>query len=471
VYDGRTGAPLRTLDGRSTVTWAAAGRVTTGAGDGRVIVWDPDTGVRLDEFAAEGQLVEKAAWSPVGARLAAAVNGTVWVWDPALRAERSFPGDPPLPPGHVAWSPDDSRLVGRVGDRVRLWDAETGAETRSRAVPPDTTADWVDRDLLAVHTGGAGTETRRAFLWDLGGDRVAAAFDATGRKVEWSSESADRTRVAVLFRDPAARPELWDLRANAKRALPAPPFPATRIHLSPRGRSVAVSGNHPRVVVYDSAADRWTVTVDRTATGENVSNLGWSPDDRFLFVNTMNRRGVLCVPADGRPVADLNGLVGPPVWPAAADRFLGTKGSTVRLWHLSDDGIGPERAVQPNDNAHQLSAYWLPDGHRAAASYWIGQQDGWRTVVWDAARGTELFTLSGITRSTTARDWSPDGSRVVTRRKNGLRLWDGRTGWELLDVPLDREQDPTWRWSSDGRQILLEEKGGLRVLDGRPVPR
>ena len=78
-----------------------------------------------------------------------------------------------------------------------------------------------------------------------------------------------------------------------------------------------------------------------------------------------------------------------------------------------------------------------------------------RTVVWDAASGSELFGLP-LSRHV---DFSPDGKTLLT---DGI-LWDSSTGVQHKAVPYPGKPTAA-RFSHDGRYAVLGTEEGLTLV-------
>ncbi len=144
VWDARSGAPLRALDGLGEVfgvafspdgSLIAAGSGSSGSGEpGHVSVWDAHTGRILWSQNAHAERALSVAFAPDGRSLASAGNdNTVRIWQPrtgALIRTLEAPGVQALLT--LAYSPDGKSLITGSSDGVtRLWDPAQGKITRS----------------------------------------------------------------------------------------------------------------------------------------------------------------------------------------------------------------------------------------------------------------------------------------------------------------------------------------------------
>jgi WD40 repeat protein len=129
----------------------ARGRLLTAGADGRVRIWDVDSGESLMRLEEHDGAAESAVWSPDGAWIATGdAGGTIRLWDAAT-------GDIRLRlPGHagfvlsLSFSPDGRRLISSDdrGD-VRVWaiDPDDLIELASERL----TRDLTDAECDAYH--------------------------------------------------------------------------------------------------------------------------------------------------------------------------------------------------------------------------------------------------------------------------------------------------------------------------------
>jgi WD40 repeat protein len=133
VYDATTGAPVFTTErGRmwvSGVAFSPDGReLVTGRQDGRIEVWEPETGRSLRSFKTDGSAFT-VLYMKDGKHIAITERNVVRVRDALTgREQMSFHGHTG-PVNCMAFSPDETRLVTAGSDGlVKLWETKTGQE-------------------------------------------------------------------------------------------------------------------------------------------------------------------------------------------------------------------------------------------------------------------------------------------------------------------------------------------------------
>jgi WD40 repeat protein len=252
LWDSTTDQGLRFCEcgatlGHCQLAFSPDGRwVASGGRDGKVFIFDVDTGRALQTCTGHTDKVLAVAFSPDGRQVASASSDrTVRVWDAATgRVLRVLKGHT-KEVRSVAFSPAGRQLASGSDDAtVRVWDSATGR-------------------LLRTLTGHSEAVT-------------AVAFDPAGRRL--ASASSDKT-VRV-----------WDAATGeARHVLRGHTDGITSVAFSPNGRSLASGSADHTVRIWDTAGGRELrillghsegVTGKRLVAG--VTGLAFSADGRRL---------------------------------------------------------------------------------------------------------------------------------------------------------------------------------------------
>ncbi len=267
----------------------AGDTLATGHRDGRVLLWELNTGAllqALDRRVSAPSLGEitALAFSPDGALLAAAKpgQGAVDLWRvptgefvQALEAGQGVVG--------IAFSPDGRVLAGSIGrgqrPRVLVWDTDTWATQATLEDAGPTVAFTQDSSTVVTHVGASlaasapSTDPESAIvLWDMQNGRrtipvdgfvVSVAYDAGRDRVAVNllpvmTEGADPTPRTLLL-EATSGTTLHTLTPPPDES--APPTGPDMLALSPDGSLLAVGYQPNRIDLWQATAGEHLLTL------------------------------------------------------------------------------------------------------------------------------------------------------------------------------------------------------------------
>ncbi|MHC1766698.1 MAG: protein kinase [Verrucomicrobiia bacterium] len=433
------------------------------------------------------------AYDPGGRRLAAASSdGRVTVWDRQSGREIFTVPDKPLPIERVWFTPDGQQLVTQGRLAVRRLDAATGHEVATFRFKSDqylavfadltgqnlATIDLQDRARLwsngrpTQELGGLRIAQRRVFFSPDGrlvctaGDQSSARLYQvdTGRelfaiegRIRYATFSQDGTRLLTAGGERSAT--IWDIaRGHKLLTLRGHLSLAETAAFSPDGRFVALASQSGTVTIWSSSPGRGVLPVACCAWGDS-----YSPDGRRLTVSggwddlkvwdAESGRGALVLKSRGHfAVAAAFSSDGRRIVSAGSEKV-------ARIW---DAASGNLVRVLRGHTRSLVSVAWSANGQ------WIATGDLAGTVrVWDPETGRAVHALRGHQGEVWSLDFDPKGRRLVTADLDGSpRVWDVESGALLLS--LDGGTRGSWpvRFSHDGRSIATASLDRLiRIWD------
>lgn len=394
-------------------------------------------------------------------------------------------------------SPDGTRAVNVGGAMIRLWDTQSGKpvevleETSNGASnQADTTAEFSsDSKLLAT------TQGESLSLWDAqSGNQLKGPLAHEGT-ISLIRFGPDGTRIAATV---GSAVHLWETRTGKQAG-------AALIHnaqvmalrFSRDGRLIATAAHDNSVRIWNAQSGT-PVTAALMQASENSDMLEFAADGKQLLVASAKAFSVWDVPGGKQLLAPLNQPAtissarfderGERVVTASSDRTariwnaktgaatfepivhpaevqwagFGNDGGTLvtllsdvtgRLWDVRPGAASPTRLK--NGNAVR-SAQFTKDGQQIMAVSQEPMGNAWAHV-WTAATGKlrENPTSYDFTGELPELpEFSPDGTRLVTRSEKGAQLWDVASG-RRLGGPLAHDTFVmSAHFSADGTRVV-----------------
>jgi WD40 repeat protein/tRNA A-37 threonylcarbamoyl transferase component Bud32 len=287
-----------TLRGHKDTIWSVAwspdgAQLASGSYDGKIILWDTQTGAQTSAFETLGrtpggvwaalqtsaQGVRSVAWSPNGAMLASGSDdGIVTIWDVRSGEQLGTLGEQERGVRSIAWSPDGSMFASGSDDGiVVVWDVQTGnpvsrMEEHTRGV---RSVVWSpDGAQLA-----SGSYDGRVIIWNARtGERVSSLEGHTRgvRSVAWSPDGA---RLVSARHDGALT--LWDAQsAQQLGSLEGHTESVHSVTWSPDGKQLVSGANDGTLIVWEVGAGQQVGTLQ--AHADAIRSVAWSPDGTRL---------------------------------------------------------------------------------------------------------------------------------------------------------------------------------------------
>ena len=509
LYEAATSRALALLPTEGpvhSVSFSLDGTLAAGLENGRVELWEVETGERLGTLRhGRGRIT--AVFSRGGSALASASGDhVIKVWDLATRGVIGVWEVPRDSDSYwdisVAFSPDGSRLVSGFQDgTVRLWDVSTQAEVATLEGHTDRVASVAfspDGRLLASAGGGT------VRLWDAAiRTEVATLRGHTGAVRSVSFSSPDGGTLASGSSDGTVR--LWDVAAQEEVAT-----------LEEHGDGIrSVTFSRDGATLVSSAADG-TVLLRDMETGNagglsghgSLSSMALSPDGILLAAgfedgtirlwDTATRTriaileghtfgvGSVSFSSDGALLASGSWDRTVKLWDVGTRTLAGTleghrggitsvsfsadggtlasaggwNDATVRLWDVATRE--PAVILEGHVNSVESVAFSPPDGALLASGG--GYED--KTVkLWEVATRELIGTLEGHGYEVYAVAFSPDGKILASGSADTkVRLWDVVTRTPIATLQ-DANTVRSVAFSPDGKSLVSGSSGAVQLWD------
>ena len=418
LWEVETGTKVAALRGHrhwvTSVVFSPDGMLlASGSRDQIIKLWDVTKSVEVGTYEVErkGYSQVSMSFSPDGAMLASGFqDGTVRLWDIATQttiAELE---------GHVdyinsvAVSPDGTTLASGSRDRtIKLWDVATKrniATFEGHANAIESVVFSPDGTMLASASG------REIVLWDVATQTNIATLGGHTGSVESVSFSFDGTTLASGSTDGTVR--LWDIKTRSIAILSGH-MTLNSMAFSSDGMTLAAASLY-EVVLWD-VATRTNATLEGHRSW--VNSVAFSPDGALLASGSTREVVLWDIATRTNATLEEIGVGAVSFSPNGAMLAAGSWG-TVKLWDVATR----TNIATFGSHANRIkSVVFSPDGTLLAT----GSLD--KTVkLWDIATGTNIATLEGHTREVESVAFSPDGTLLATgSRDRTIKLWDVAT--------------------------------------------
>jgi WD40 repeat protein/serine/threonine protein kinase len=363
------------------------------------------------------------------------------------------------------FSPTGKLLISGYSDGfIRVWDIDSGKLISTYCSGSQNAIAAFNRDATRIYSRSfsnqiSSEENRTIWIWDPfvgaiqtlqgeGGSSIAfspdgkliAAGSCTGQYIDARGTSY---QCAVRLWDAVSGEMLTVLRGHQGEI--------NSVSFSPDGARIASSASDGDVRIWDSATGACLLTlpgsqyVSYSLDGKWLAS-GTEDTVRVWRTGSTNTHLVLPLPGEDRYLSGLTFSPDSRLLTACRDREL-------KVWE-TETGAVEFRYEAPESYPHTLA--FSPDSRRLA----LGRGDG-VLVILDAQNGQLLETLTGHKGSVDAVAYSPDGQRLVSRSKDGIRIWDVKSGKDLLNLSQDTG---ALAFSPDGRSLAVEVNNRIQLL-------
>jgi WD40 repeat protein len=395
-----------------------------GARDGKVLIWNVNTGEIIARFEGHNDRVTAVAFSPDGDHLlTASTDGMARLWDIASgTVEQTYAHLDPVMT--IAFSPGGRSLVtGDSNGLVRLWDTASGAEQKQfRGHNGSVNALAYSPDSRYIVSGGMDRTVR---VWSIATTQETFRFTGHSDRVTTVAFNPNNRMVASGSSDNTIR--LWSLQTGAQIAqYSGHTDTVTHIVFAPGGLSLLSTS-------WDASMILWNIE-----TGQQMQ--------RFL-----GHRGAISsavISADG----DL--------------AVSGSDDTTVRVWELNSNSE-TRRYRHYVDEVSTLAV--SPDGRTAITG---GENNSF--VLWEIATGSQVRRFTGHTAGVVTVKFSRNGQQILSSAMDGsLILWDAATGAEIRRLTGHTDVVSAIDFNIDGETVLTASWDRTlmvwQVADGTPL--
>ena len=471
LWEVETGERIGTLRhaewGRVTVVYSLDGTaLASGRWDQVIKLWDVETRDLVGTWEVpretENYWAISVDFSPDGTRLLSGFqDGTVRLWDVAKQTEAA------TLEGHrdrvtaVSFSPDGTLLASAGGwdDRtIRLWDAATQTEVATlRGHTGEVRS--VSFSSPEGATLASGSSDRSVRLWDVATHEQVAIFEEHGDGIRSVTFSRDGVTLVSSAADGTVL--LRDLETGNAAGLSGHAS-LSSMALSPDGAILAAGYQDGTVRLWDAATRARMATLEGHTSG--VASVSFSTDGALLASGSWDHTVKLWEVGSRELVGTLKGHMGGvrSVSFSPDGTLLASAGgwgdATVRLW---DVGARELLGTLEGHTNEVLSVAFSPPGGAFLAS--AGGYEDKTVKLWDVANQQLIATLEGHENGVYTVAFSPDGNILASVSRDGTRLWSVTTREPIANLEGARGRSAAF--SPDGKSLVSGSWGTVSLWD------
>ncbi|WP_318699320.1 MULTISPECIES: WD40 repeat domain-containing protein [unclassified Roseofilum] len=490
LWNLETGAKITTLTGHqklvSSLSYSPDGKtLASGSSDGTIKLWDAGTGKELTTLTGDLGSVRSLSYSLDGKTLASAgleatVSGhsdaMIKLWDVETgEALTTLTGDRMM---SNSYSPDGKTLAsGTYDGTIKLWDAGTGKEltTLTYSEEPVSRVSYSPDGKTLV----SGSDDGIIKLWDLetGEDLITLI----GHQKFLSRVSYNSDGKTLVSGSADGTIKVWDLETGEELiTLIGDRESAGSVSYSPDGKTLASGSHNGTVKVWnlETGEDLITLTGDRGL----VNRISYSPDGKTLA----------SAGADG--TIKLWGLrTGEELNTLAADQYLigslsyspdsktlasiGVEGKIKNIQDLTTLTSGVEELTIKLWNLETGGEITILTGDQGPGTAGLSYSPDGKTLassspdgsikLWDTETGEEITSLTGHQRWASSLSYSPDGKTLASGSADGsIKLWDTETGEEITSLISHQRWVSSLSYSPDGKTLASgSSEGTIKLWD------
>lgn len=401
----------------------------SGARDGRVILWDTNTGQIIHDMQGHNNWVMDVAFSPDGSRLlSASLDTTIILWDvEAGESIRQFE-DHTARVKSVDFSADGQLALSGSDDRTLiLWDVATGEiiQQFEGSMSEVNHVALSESGFTALSASMDGT----IILWNVEsgqplfiygpeeGGHSLSAWNVTYTPDELGFVSTSEDGTLLLWRFETGAPVLR-FEGHTSRV--------TSAAFSPDGSRLVSGSEDNSVILWDVATGAilrrfightfLVYDVDFHPNGRQILSASWDGTLRLWDIESgaqLHRLG-----------AHSGDVLGVAFSPDGSTAVSASADSSLILW---DVVTGEQIRRLEGHEGPVWAVAFSPDGERIVS----GGED-WDVIVWDAATGDIIQRMEGHSDTVWAVDFSPDGQTIASGgRDSTLILWNAESGEQI----------------------------------------
>jgi len=296
LFNGADGSVEQKLPGHAldtmAISWHKDSRILASVGqDGKVRLWDAETGKQRSEMAGGASWVERVAFSPLGDYLVSAAGRKLRLWSASGELIREYP-DANSTITDIKWRYDGKQFAISAYNGVVLYDPAKAEPLRRFEWQGSTlTLEW-SPDGKYIATGDQDS-TVHFWIADTGNDLQMWGYETKVLELAWSLNSH------YLATGGGTQVVIWDCSGvgpenTQPNMLEGHQHLIKHLQFQRQGMLLASGGNDGMLAIWKVRKKKAALLADAMFKAP-IASVAWSPDDRRIAVS--DESGALSIAA------------------------------------------------------------------------------------------------------------------------------------------------------------------------------
>ncbi len=450
--DSKNLSPQFNIEGHTngvvSASWSPDGtKIATMGGFGKVIIWDVQTGWRLQLLKQyNNQHATQAHWSPDGTKIAYIGYTAATIWD-ANNGELLNVMKHKEYVRAMCWSPDGTKIATTSTDSTaKIWDANSGTilHILKGSTHHVKQIAWSPDGTKITYIGSA-----TATIWDANTGELLHTLTGHTTFINQIIWSPDSRKVATASNDKTAK--IWDANSGALlKSLESHTDWVNSISWNNDGSMLATASDDKTCKIWD--ANSGTILHTLKGYTYNVEQIAWSPDGSKVVAANYDKSVKIWDAKTGKMILNITEQVSGVAhvsWSPDGSKVATSGGTSCNIWDASSGQFFKtlEGVIGYSGGVYQCrNICWNPNGTKLASNGNSGK-------IWNADNGQLLVNFKKHQKAVEHISWSPDGSQLATASYDKtVKIWDAESG--ALKYNLRHSDLMLYSsWSPDGSKL------------------
>ena len=420
---------------------------TTGSGSNYVKLWNTDSGTESAKFLV-GNIVNDLDYSNDGSKIVTAdQSGTIKVWTSNPGLEQLSIDNAGKVFNNVIFSPDSSLIAASSEDyQISIWDAKTGQLKQHINAHTELISDL--RFGPSGYKIASVSHDKTAKIWDIQSGRKLLTLLGHQEEIHSVDFNANGSRLATAGQDGIVK--IWDVTpSNDNIPLRSHKAAVTCITFSQDQSQFVTTSLDGTAKLWQTRSRQIKHIFSHGKIGEvPLLTASFSYDGRYVATGGKDSKAIIWDVVTGEVWQEFK-TTEKEIYSLSFSpdgKYLAVSGQVASLWEL-ESGELESTLIGHEGEIYSLS--YSPDGKKIVTA----GQDA-EIKIWDTKTGQLLLSLSGHSMEIKKVAFNKDGSLMGTVSLDGtIKIWDSERGQVMRSIAIWPEEPQGIAFSPDGSQV------------------